>query len=160
MKTITIESKFAVCQPDELEAGERDLVERAMRATGRSYAPYSSFHVGAAALLADGSVIEGSNQENAAYPAAMCAERTALFYANSEHPDVPVVKLAVAAWTGGKFVDDPVPPCGVCRQAMLEVEARAGSPLRILMVGARHVYVCDGVANLLPLSFAAKNMGM
>ncbi len=160
MKQLTIESKFSVCQLAELEADERDLVERAMRATERSYVPYSSFHVGAAALLADGSVVEGSNQENASYPAAMCAERTALFYANSSRPDVPVVKLAVAAQTGGRFVDDPVTPCGICRQVMLETEQRAGRPLRIMMAGARQIYVCDGVANLLPLSFGAENMGL
>lgn len=158
MKTITIESKFRVCRLDELPEDERMLAERALNATLHSYAPYSSFNVGAAALLADGTVFEGSNQENASFPASMCAERTTLFYANSSRPDTPVVKLAIAARSDGKVTDEPVTPCGVCRQVILETEKRGGQPIRILLCGAHEVYVTDGIANLLPLSFSSEAM--
>ena len=95
----------------------------------------------------------GSNQENASYPAGTCAERTAIFYANSAHPDTPVTMLAVAARAGDTFTAEPVPPCGVCRQVILETERRAGRPIRIMLCAADSIYVADGIANLLPLSF-------
>ena len=149
MKTLTIESRFAVCSIDELTDAERRLVECARRATGHSYAPYSSFHVGAAVMLADGTIVEGSNQENASYPAGTCAERTAIFYANSAHPDTPVTMLAVAARAGDTFTAEPVPPCGVCRQVLWEF----APDLEVLLYNRRGEIKVLPLRQLLPYSF-------
>lgn len=158
MKELTIESKFAVYELDELSAEDRELVEAAKQATTTSYSPYSHFCVGAAARLADGTTVCGSNQENAAYPSGLCAERTTLFYANARYPEQPVKALAVAAYTGGKFLKSPIPPCGACRQVMLEVEERYGTPVRILLYGTAGTYVTDSVKALLPLQFIGDTM--
>ena len=99
MKDLTITAIIKVYQYDELNEGDRSLIKTAMEATARSYSPYSHFSVGAAALLGNGTVVTGTNQENAAYPSGLCAERTTLFYANSQYPDQPVVTLAIAART-------------------------------------------------------------
>ncbi|MGL5938279.1 MAG: cytidine deaminase, partial [Phocaeicola sp.] len=122
-------------------------------ATKRSYAPYSGFSVGAAALLENGTVVTGSNQENAAYPSGTCAERTTLFYANSQYPDQRVKSLAVAAYTAGDFLESPIPPCGSCRQVLLETEKRYGSSMRVLLYSKNEIYVLQDVGSLLPLSF-------
>lgn len=144
---------------EELSATDRELVDAARQATRSSYAPYSRFHVGAAARLADGTVVSGSNQENAASPSGLCAERTTLYYANSRYPDQPVDTLAVAARNGrGEFVTAPISPCGACRQVMLETERRFGRPLRILLYGAQGVYELPDVETLLPFSFDASVM--
>ena len=112
--------------------------------------------MGAAALLANGVTVTGSNQENAAYPSGTCAERTTLFYANSQYPDQPVRMLAIAARNEAGFTDTPVTPCGACRQVLLETEQRFGLPIQILLCGEKAVYVIEGVKNLLPLSFGAE----
>ena len=122
MKDLTITAIIKVYQYDELNEGDRSLIKTAMEATARSYSPYSHFSVGAAALLGNGTVVTGTNQENAAYPSGLCAERTTLFYANSQYPDQPVVTLAIAARTEKDFIDHPIPPCGACRQVILETE--------------------------------------
>ena len=109
MKNITHTCHYVLCTYDELTAADRQLIDAAKAATQRSYAPYSHFHVGAAALLADGTVITGTNQENAAYPSGLCAERTTLFYAGSAHPDKPVVALAIAAYTDEIAKTKPFP---------------------------------------------------
>ena len=105
MKDLTITAIIKVYQYDELNEGDRSLIKTAMEATARSYSPYSHFSVGAAALLGNGTVVTGTNQENAAYPSGLCAERTTLFYANSQYPDQPVVTLAIAARTEKDFTD-------------------------------------------------------
>ena len=110
-----------------------------MEATARSYAPYSHFSVGAAALLNNGTIVTGTNQENAAYPSGLCAERTTLFYANSQYPDPPVNTLAIAARTEKDFIETPIPPCGAC-QVILETEKRYGQPIRILLYGKECIY--------------------
>ena len=112
MKDLTITSVIKVYEYDELNDTDRALLDDAIEATRRSYAPYSHFSVGAAALLANGVVVTGTNQENAAYPSGLCAERTTLFYANSQYPDQAVVTLAIAARTEKDFIDTPIPPCG------------------------------------------------
>lgn len=160
MKNLTLNCEFEIYQYDELAEDERNLIDRAKSASFRSYSPYSGFSVGAAVLLDNGLIIEGNNQENAAYPSGLCAERTTLFYANSAYPDNRVTKLAIAAQTKGKFVEDPIPPCGSCRQVMLETEKRYGQPIRILLYGEKHIYATNGVKNLLPLSFDASNMNL
>ena len=140
----------------ELSETDLQLVKKAQEATLRSYAPYSHFHVGACVLLEDGTIVTGTNQENAAYPSGLCAERTALFYAGSSHPDTPVVALAIAAYTDGAFTPKPIAPCGACRQVMLEVENRHQRPIRTLLYGTEGVYIIEGgTRELLPLTFDA-----
>ncbi|MBK9176975.1 MAG: cytidine deaminase [Flavobacteriales bacterium] len=139
---------------EELSPTDRALVERAITAASRAYAPYSHFHVGAALLLDDGSTVEGNNQENASFPAGICAERTALHYALSERPHarVEVIAVAVPQVKG----DAPVSPCGICRQALLEQENRQGSAMRVLLASSTgSVLELARAADLLPLHFDA-----
>ena len=158
MKDLTITSIIKVYTFDELNKTDQVLMTSAMEATTRSYAPYSKFSVGAAALLANGIVVTGTNQENAAYPSGLCAERTTLFYANSQYPDQPVLTLAIAARTEKDFIDLPIPPCGACRQVILETEKRYGQPIRILLYGKECIYEIKSIGDLLPLSFDASAM--
>lgn len=153
MKEITHECHFTQCTVDELSEVDRQLVEAAREATFKSYAPYSHFYVGAAVRLDDGTVVTGSNQENAAYPSGLCAERTTLFYANAQYPDHAVDALAIAARNDNGFIPTPVPPCGACRQVILETERRYDRPIHILLYGEQYTLVMDGVAELLPLIF-------
>ena len=122
MKEINIVTTIKELSEKELEEKDHKLVEEAKNATKRSYAPYSNFNVGAAAELENGIIITGTNQENAAYPSGICAERTTLFYANSKYPNVAVKSLAIAANTKNKFTELPTAPCGACRQVILETE--------------------------------------
>jgi cytidine deaminase len=126
--------------------------------TQHSYAPYSKFHVGAAALLKSGIIVTGSNQENAAYPSGLCAERTTLFYANSQYPDQPVLTLAIAARNEKGFMKEPIPPCGACRQVILETENRFNHPVRILLYGEDGIYEAHSIEDLLPLTFTKESM--
>lgn len=157
MKEIKLETKVRIYPFSELPEGERELAEAALKATGQSYAPYSKFHVGAAALLENGLVVTGSNQENAAYPSGLCAERVALFHAGHQYPDIPVVALAIAAVTNGHPVES-ITPCGACRQVLLETEQRYGKPMKILLFGAKEVVVAESAESLLPLCFGAKDL--
>ena len=155
MKELELKSVIQACQMDELSAEEQHLVNLAIEATGRSYAPYSNFHVGAAVRLENSEEIIGCNQENAAYPSGLCAERTALFAAGAQYPDVGVEMLAIAArGTDGELQYEPVGPCGSCRQVIVESETRAGHPIRILLYGRKCVYVIDGIKKLMPLMFS------
>ncbi len=158
MKDLTITSIFKVYHYDELNEADKKLVDQAKAACERSYAPYSNFAVGAAALLSNGVTVTGSNQENAAYPSGTCAERTTLFYANSQYPDAAIDTLVVAAHNSESFLTSPIPPCGACRQVILETEKRYKTPIRILLYGDEEIYECEGIANLLPLSFDASSM--
>lgn len=145
-----------VCRLDELTDTERHLVEAAIEATSRSYAPYSHFCVGAAVRLSNGTVIIGCNQENAAYPSGLCAERTALFAAGAQYPDQPIEMLAIAARNPeGELTEEPTGPCGSCRQVIIESETRSRRKMRILLYGRRHTYVLDGISTLMPLSFTS-----
>ena len=155
MHELELKSTIQVCQMEELTANEQHLLQLAIEATGRSYAPYSKFCVGAAVRLDNGIELAGSNQENAAYPSGLCAERTALFYAGAQYPDVPVRMLAIAArGTDGELTEEPTGPCGACRQVIIESETRADSPIRILLYGKKYVYVIDGIRPLMPLTFS------
>ena len=149
MKTITLETQVKVYAYHELSAEDLALTDAALEATRRSYAPYSRFHVGAAALLENGIVVTGTNQENVASPSGLCAERTTLFYANSQYPDVPVMALAIAS----PDTEGILSPCGACRQVMLETENRYGKPMRVLLCGAEEVIVVESARNLLPFAF-------
>lgn len=139
---------------DELPADVRQLVDAAREATSRSYAPYSRFRVGAAIRLADGTIVTGANQENAAYPSGLCAERTAAFYAGANHPDQPFSQIAVAAiGTDNLEVEEPCAPCGACRQSLLEYEKLAGADVTMWLVGRHRIYRLPSVASTLPLAF-------
>lgn len=156
MKEVKIEINIRSYSYDELDENDRQLIDAAKEATLRSYAPYSRFAVGAAALLENGKIITGTNQENAAYPSGTCAERTTLFYANSEYPDQAVVTLAIAAKSPDGFLEKPIPPCGSCRQVLLETEQRYKHPMRILLYSKNEIYLLHGTKNLLPLSFGSE----
>ena len=138
----------------ELTDEERRLIDEAKEATFRSYSPYSKFSVGAAALLDNGEIISGSNQENCATPSGICAERTTVFYANSRYPDKRLLKLCIAARnTQGEFTPYPITPCGSCRQVLLETEHRYGQPIEIILYGTEGVYFVASAADLLPVGF-------
>lgn len=147
--------KYQVCPLNELDAQDRKLAELARKATFTSYAPYSHFSVGAALRLSNGVTVSGSNQENAAFGAGTCAERCTLFHAHASYPDEKVVAIAVAArGTDGEFTESPVSPCGICRQALMEAQTRAGgTKIRVLLCGRHEVYVVDGINDLLPFAF-------
>jgi len=136
-----------------------DLVKMAMEAAGKAYAPYSSYKVGAAVQLENGMIYTGNNQENAAYPSGLCAERVAIFYAGAQHPDVPVVSIAIAAFTEGDFQEEPVPPCGGCRQVLHEKEAQGGKPMEVILYGKRKIQVLRTASDLLPIPFIFKKGG-
>lgn len=138
---------------NELAGEEAALFEKAADATCRSYAPYSQFHVGAAVLLDNGEIICGSNQENAAYPSGLCAERVALFYAMSKFPHAAVCAIAIHATVNGKPHPDPVYPCGACRQVLLECENRSRQPIKVIMGSAQKIQIVHSVSDLLPLGF-------
>ena len=161
MKENKIEIPVKVYAYEELSEANRQLIDKAKEMTYHSYAPYSHFSVGAAALLANGEIVCGSNQENAAYPSGICAERTTLFYANSQYPDVAVKTLAIAARNeSGEFIEQPVSPCGACLQVMLETQCRGGAPMRILLYGTLGIYELAKVEDLLPLCFTAEDMAV
>ncbi len=139
---------------DELNPADKALLDKAIEATNTSYSPYSSFRVGAAVRLANGRIFPGSNQENAAYPSGLCAERVALFYAQSEFPNVAAEAIAIYAKSDEFRLDKPVSPCGSCRQVMAEHESRHGKKIRVIMGGANgFVQITEGVEQLLPLMF-------
>lgn len=154
MKEMILQTKVAVCTYDELQTADREAVDAARAATANSYAVYSNFNVGAAVRLSNGTIVSGSNQENAAYPSGLCAERTTLFWANSQYPNEAVETLAIAARTAQGELEMPIPPCGACRQVILETEKRFGNTIRIILYGAKQCYIIeDGIKALLPLSF-------
>lgn len=162
MKEFTVTTLIKECKPEELPEADRILIDAAKEATRRSYAPYSKFHVGAAIRMADGSITTGSNQENAAFPSSLCAERTAAYHASSESPGMAMKKIAIAAWTKLDMPDGlshdeyfqaaPISPCGACRQALLEYETLHG-PIEVILYGREKTYVLPSVASLLPLCF-------
>lgn len=138
---------------DELAAKDKELAQAAIDATASAYAPYSKFNVGAAVLFEDGEIVKGSNQENAAYPSGICAERTALFYASASRPNKAMAALAIAASQEGNLLETPVTPCGACRQVMAQYQLKSGIPMRILLVGAHKIWEFGKVDDLLPFTF-------
>lgn len=140
---------------DELDETDRHLVDLARQSTYRSYAPYSHFSVGAAILLSNGETVTGSNQENAAFPSGICAERTAAYYAHSRYPDARFEAIAIAArGTDGQEVASPVAPCGACRQALLEYETLAGKGVKVILAGRDEIFILPSVTSTLPLAFS------
>ncbi len=144
---------------DSLPKQDREMLTSATQAIDGSYAPYSEFHVGAAALLDNGELILGSNQENAAYPSGLCAERVTLFYAKSQFPDAVVKTLAVTAKADHYEIDHPITPCGACRQVIAEVQNRQEEKIRVIMKGETgKVQVVNGIEHLLPLMFREEKL--
>lgn len=158
MKTIDINIKIRFCRLDELAEEDRQLVEMAVEATNNAYAKYSNFRVGAAVRLENGLLMKGANQENAAFPVTLCAERTAIFAAQANYPEQPITAIAIAAKNESGLLSEPITPCGSCRQVMLEIEDRYKRPLRILLYGQNGVYIVDTVKDLMPLSFVDASM--
>ncbi len=139
---------------EDLNEEDRHLLDRAREAISKSYAPYSKFRVGASVRLANGGTVQGANQENSSYPVGICAERSTLCTAQNVFPGEPVVALALAALApDGMYSPDPVTPCGMCRQAMVEVEQRYQRPLRIIMGGRDEALIAESVADILPCAF-------
>ncbi len=158
MREITLQIKYSEYHSiDQLGENDTKLILMAREAAQNGYAPYSGFRVGAAVLLANGIFITGNNQENAAYPSGLCAERTALFYAASQYPKVPITTIAVSTFNhqGSEFAK----PCGACRQVMAEYEDLAGQPLRIILDGNDRFIILNGIDVLLPLRFKKEDLG-
>lgn len=158
MESLSLTTKILVYTFDESTEAIKKLINGAKLATKDAYAPYSGFHVGAAVLLSDGTIITGNNQENAAYPSGLCAERVALFAANAQKPNTSVAAIAIAAFHDGEFTDLPCCPCGSCRQVMTEVENRYDRPMKIIMYGKSKIYEVESAKDLLPLSFGKESL--
>ncbi len=159
MKRLSRKMEWQVLSQDELNKEDRMLVDAAKEATAGSWSPYSGFKVGAALLLDDGTVVTGSNQENAAYPSGLCAERTALFAASHAHPGKAVTALAIAARNDKGYTAQPITPCGACRQVLAETEQRGGKPIRYILYGTEGTMILeDGTDTLLPFCFGADSM--
>lgn len=138
---------------DNFDPEVLQLVEIAKEAAGKAYAPYSGFSVGAAVKLENGETLSASNQENAAYPSGLCAERTVLFFANSNYPDVPIVKMVLVAFDKGELTTSPVYPCGACRQVMMETQDRFKKKIEVWMAGRDKIHMVNSIDPLLPLKF-------
>lgn len=158
MKQIPILINVTQYDMGELSVQDRELVEKAIEATDNAYAEYSHFCVGAALRLADGTVVIGANQENAAFPSGLCAERSAIFSAQSQYPEQPVEVIAIAAKNGDGLLAKPITPCGACRQVILGVEERYKHPVRLLLYGVNGVYSVASASDLMPLSFVGSSM--
>lgn len=155
MKELTIKTSFQVYDSiEELNFESKNLMNQAIEARKTAYAPYSNFSVGCALLLDNGEIIKGTNQENAAYPSGLCAERVAIFYAGSQYPNAKVLKLCITASPKERDSDIPIPPCGSCRQSIAEYEFKQDSLIEIYFMGAKgEVYKSNSLKNLLPLVF-------
>ena len=138
---------------DQLDPRDRELAQAAIEATKSSYAPYSHFNVGAAVRLDNGEIIKGSNQENAAYPSGICAERTAMFYASANYPENAMTAIAITASQNGTLCDNPVTPCGSCRQVMAQYQTKGGQPMEILLIGGKKIWKFEKVDDVLPFIF-------
>ena len=144
---------------EELPAADRELVLAAREASENAYAPYSNFNVGAALILENGIVIKGNNQENADFTDGLCAERVALFYANANYPNMRVEAMAVSVKNRNGLLKEPAKPCGSCRQAIVETEARFNHPIRLILDGARKIMVVENGDSLLPFAFKPDALG-
>ena len=158
MEQIDINILIQSYQLDEFSPQDQELVQAAIKATHNAYANYSRFYVGAALRLENGKIVIGANQENAAFPSGLCAERTAVFAAQANYPDSPIETLAIAGRNEKGVLPNPITPCGACRQVILEIEDRYKKPIKILLYGTQKIYCIKSVKDLLPLSFVDENM--
>ena len=158
MKEVKIESTLYIFDSiDEVSKDVQQLMQQASNARKKAYAPYSKFSVGAALLLENGEVITGSNQENASYPSGLCAERTAIYYAGAQYPNVKILKMAITGGSQTNPTTSPIPPCGACRQTIAEYEINQETPIQIYFMGETgNVVKSNSLANLLPLIFNKK----
>ena len=139
--------------PAQMTEEDQELVAAAINAQKGSYSPYSHFQVGAALKLDNGLIVKGANQENAAYPSGLCAERTAMFWAGANYPDVPFKSLAIAGADHGVLCESPASPCGACRQVMAEYQKKHGKPFSIILVGSKRIRKFHCVDDVLPFIF-------
>ena len=155
MKKININSSFSVYESlTDLPIEIQSLMQQAIAIRKKAYAPYSKFRVGTAILLDNGHIVLGSNQENAAYPSGLCAERVAIFQTGAIHPDAKIIKMAITAASDTNKTTSPIPPCGACRQSISEYECKQNTPIEIYFMGeSGEVYKSASIENLLPLSF-------
>ena len=154
MQEKKIELSFILAHLNELSAQEQQLVANAKAAFKTAYAPYSGFLVGASVLLENGEVINGSNQENVAYPSGLCAERVALFYAGAKFPDVKINTVAISVLSKNFEVKDVISPCGACRQVMAEYEDKQHKPIKVILHSPTdEVLIANKVEDLLPFMF-------
>lgn len=155
MKEVKIETTLEIYEDfNELPKAIQSLMNSAIAARDNAYAPYSKFNVGAAILLDNNEVVIGSNQENACFPSGLCAERTAIFYAGAKYPKAKMLKMAITASSQSQITDQPIPPCGACRQSIAEYEIKQDSAIEIYFMGVKgKVIKSESLANLLPLLF-------
>ncbi len=159
MKIRKIVSQFTEYKSaDDLPEQDRELIICAREAGLNAYAPYSGFRVGAAILLGNGEIISANNQENAAYPSGLCAERIALFYAASNYPSVAIKAIAISNLNDQEINSGIAKPCGSCRQVISEYEDLSGIPIRIILDGEDKIVICEGIDNLLPLRFKKEDL--
>ncbi|MFM9987803.1 cytidine deaminase [Flavobacterium sp.] len=155
MKEININTRLSVFESmQELPNDVNHLMEKAIEVRKNAYAPYSKFNVGAAILLDNGEIALGSNQENAAYPSGLCAERVAIFHAGAIYPHAKIIKMAITAGSTTSITTKPIPPCGACRQSIFEYEFKQDTPIEIYFMGeSGEIYKSNSIQNLLPLTF-------
>ncbi len=155
MKQISLTTNFTVYDSlSELSANDKELMLKAIEIRKQAYAPYSKFQVGVSLLLDNGKIVTGTNQENAAYPSGLCAERVAIFYAGANYPDAKIEKIYISASPIDRELDKPIPPCGACRQSIAEYEIKQESPIEVFFMGAKgEIFKSDSLKNLLPLLF-------
>lgn len=155
MKKVEITTKITVFDStEELSKAEKKLMDKAIEAKQNAYAPYSNFKVGAAFLLEDGTIVTGNNQENAAYPSGMCAERVAIWKVSSEYPNHKILKLAITASSSSQLTKEPVAPCGACRQTLSEYELKQKDKIEVYFMGeVGKIIKTDSLLDLLPIAF-------
>ena len=160
MKEIHITTKFKVFEDQtQLPENIQSLMQQAIEIRKKAYAPYSHFRVGAAIALDNGKIVLGSNQENAAYPSGLCAERVAIYQAGAIYPDAKIVAIAISAASDSNPTLTPIPPCGSCRQSIAEYEFKQDAPIEIYFMGeSGEVYRSNSINNLLPLSFNSTSL--
>ncbi len=160
MKESKFEFNYKVFESiDELPEDQKHLLEKAREITASAYAPYSNFQVGAVAKMANGEIVVGSNQENASFPAGLCAERVLLSSVSSLYPRIPVETVAISYKSEHVKSDHPISPCGICRQSLQEYESRVNHPIQLILGGITGpVYVIDSASRLLPLAFTSEEL--
>jgi len=143
---------------NELSSADASLLQLAQKAAENAYAPYSNFHVGAAALLNNGETLTGSNQENASYPVGTCAERVLLGTVSTMFPNIPLQTMAISYYNDKGKSNHPISPCGMCRQYILEYERRMQQPIRLILGGKEgKIYIIKSASELLPLNFSSED---
>ena len=160
MKTDEYKFSFEIYDSiDELTEEDAWLLNEAREVTGNAYAPYSHFHVGAVAKLANGEIVAGSNQENASFPVGLCAERVLLASASSLYPNIPIESMAISYQSDNGDSNHPIAPCGICRQSLQEYESRVKHPIRLILGGMEgKIYIIPKSSSLLPLAFTSEEL--